>query len=342
MKPSRTRYNGLDALKLICSFLVIVIHLAIPSTYYYYLRGMARIAVPVFFLITGYFYVNTSRKKRKQQIIRILKLLIISLTAYLLLGALHIYIFGGIFSNLSSYLSSFFSPSSIFKLLVFNQSHESAVHLWYLSALLYVLIVYYLAYPLPKKYVFIRKNKYLILTLFTIVLLLINLSIGEFSPFIFGKKITTIAYSRNFLFTGLPYFSLGILLHSPFIKSLLNQIKPSVALAVTIFVLIFYLAELRFIDRPLDNYFSTAILSLSGFVFFAKLKINDTNPIAICGRKYSLGIYITHPVVQCLDELGVFNGSVMMHLRTHHRLRPYSGNSNMLLQSKINVQKALT
>jgi surface polysaccharide O-acyltransferase-like enzyme len=107
-----------------------------------------------------------------------------------------------------------------------------------------------------------------------------------------------------------------VLLHSPFIKRLLSRLKPSVVLTVTIFVLIFHLAELRFIDRPLDNYFSTAILSLLVFVLFLNLQISDNNPVAKCGKKYSLGIYITHPVVQHLNELGTFNGSVMMHL-TH-------------------------
>lgn len=51
----QSRYNGLDILKCICAFLIIIIHTPFDSVFSDYLVALARIAVPVFLMITGFF-----------------------------------------------------------------------------------------------------------------------------------------------------------------------------------------------------------------------------------------------------------------------------------------------
>lgn len=63
------RAENIDILKAICAFLVVCIHMPFPGRVGDYFTALTRIAVPVFFMITGYFYSNiVVRHKEKQQI----------------------------------------------------------------------------------------------------------------------------------------------------------------------------------------------------------------------------------------------------------------------------------
>ena len=69
------RNYGLDLLKAICAFMVVSIHSPFPGLLGDIFIPLARIAVPIFFMITGYYYSHTKEhKKEKKQIIKLLKL----------------------------------------------------------------------------------------------------------------------------------------------------------------------------------------------------------------------------------------------------------------------------
>lgn len=44
----KSRYDGFDILKCVCSFLVICIHIPFPGILGEYIKSLSRIAVPVF------------------------------------------------------------------------------------------------------------------------------------------------------------------------------------------------------------------------------------------------------------------------------------------------------
>ncbi len=74
------RNSGIDILKVICSFLVICIHKRFLGVAGEYIRALSRVAVPVFFIISGYYlqmksedYMGRGGKKR---LFKILKLII--------------------------------------------------------------------------------------------------------------------------------------------------------------------------------------------------------------------------------------------------------------------------
>ena len=75
-KPSAAaqRNNGVDILKFLCALLVICIHVSFSEQ----LLVFTRVAVPIFFIISGYFVRN-----HRKQIKRILWLILIANAVYL-------------------------------------------------------------------------------------------------------------------------------------------------------------------------------------------------------------------------------------------------------------------
>ena len=62
------RMHSLDKLKTLCSFLVVCIHAPFPGEFGKYFMALTRIAVPIFFMISGYFYNQKTCKEQKKKI----------------------------------------------------------------------------------------------------------------------------------------------------------------------------------------------------------------------------------------------------------------------------------
>ncbi len=77
-------FLGLDILKTLCAFLVIVIHSLLPIATDTYTQPITRNAVPCFFMISGFFYSESKKRGGKKQIVKILKLILISVPFYIL------------------------------------------------------------------------------------------------------------------------------------------------------------------------------------------------------------------------------------------------------------------
>ena len=54
----QTRNTGIDILRFICAFLVVCIHAPFPGIIGGCVKAVSRIAVPIFFMSTGYFLVS--------------------------------------------------------------------------------------------------------------------------------------------------------------------------------------------------------------------------------------------------------------------------------------------
>lgn len=57
------RAYNIDILKAICAFLIVCIHVHFPGTIGAYFMTLTIIAVPIFFMITGYFYSGKIKKQ---------------------------------------------------------------------------------------------------------------------------------------------------------------------------------------------------------------------------------------------------------------------------------------
>lgn len=63
---SLKRYEGLDILKVISAFLVVCIHASFPGEFGKNVASLARVAVPIFFMITGFFFDSIIERHREK------------------------------------------------------------------------------------------------------------------------------------------------------------------------------------------------------------------------------------------------------------------------------------
>ena len=71
-RAEQSRADNIDILKVLCAFLIVCIHVPLPRVIGEYFTTLTRIAVPVFFMITGYFYLDV--EKRNDEIRQIKKI----------------------------------------------------------------------------------------------------------------------------------------------------------------------------------------------------------------------------------------------------------------------------
>lgn len=279
---SRERYNALDALKCICAFLIICIHIPFPGALGEYVVAISRIGVPIFFMISGFFFCNMiSKSKEKSTIKKLFCLVVISNFVYFCVFLLR--------HNFS--ISEIFSLKSLISFFIFNESPFSG-HLWYLSAILYTMIIVCIV---DKK---IGRNKiYFIIP----ILLLIDLLFGKYSFLLLKFEVPYILL-RNFMFVGIPYFLLGDLIYK-----YKNKIKNIGSARLVLLILLFiglnvierYLLVKYSVNAARDQYICTTLLALVVFMFTLAINDNvkDNSILSVIGKKYSMMIYLLHPLV---------------------------------------------
>ena len=249
-----------------------------------YFMALTRIAVPIFFMITGYFYSDTvARHKEKRQIKKILYLVV---EANVLFFIWNIALDALRRDSIVTYVQELFTGKSILKFLALNES-PLAGHLWYLGAILYVLIIVFLMD---------KFNCRKILYYLTPVLLITDLMLGKYSLLIFHREFPYILV-RNFLCVGIPYFCIGNLIRE---KQCSEKWNGKILQVLIVAFVITSLVE-RFIlvnaglNATRDHYLSTTFLAVCLFVYTLKSNWHNKE-LAVIGRRYSTWLYIMHPI----------------------------------------------
>lgn len=290
------RYDGLDILKAICAFLVICIHCSFKGKMGACIISLTRIAVPIFFMITGFFYQNVMVKNgEKRQVVKILKLTIIANGVYILWNVVTNIMSG---DNLSIHFKNLITENSLIKWIVFNESPFGG-HLWYLNAIFYVLcLAFFITHKIKNKSMIKR-----MMNIITPILLCCDLVVGKYSILLWGREFPYILV-RNFVFVGIPYFWIGIMIYNYQTKrkaKLETWISFCFLFTVTTLIEHIFLVCLN-VNATRDHYISTTFLAISTFVLFVELYKNRKKNKAelfmgIVGKKYSTWIYIFHPIV---------------------------------------------
>jgi len=291
----KIRYTGLDFLKFVCAFLVVYIHSCSDSYANEYIIPITRIAVPVFFMITGFFYEETVNKNRRlEQIRKILKYILFSNLIYLVFAFTPTIVQTLLSHNsglLSEKLSSVFSFQSLGNFIFFNES-PFASHLWYLNSILYVLIIAMIC---------TKFNIFRVLYIVTPLLLIADLLFGKYSIAVFGREFN-IYYVRNFICVGLPYFVIGNVIYK--LKHRLNKKTNILILTICFFILLGFAEKyilLHYgINATRDQYITTTPLAVSIFILFMQMqnvRYNWFNQVSLWGKNHSLIIYIIHPMI---------------------------------------------
>lgn len=276
------RAEHIDILKAVCAFFIVCIHAPFPGEAGAYFTTITRIAVPIFFMITGYFYADTKSRHKEQAQIK--KILVLIVEANLLYFIWNIALSALKGESVITYIQSVFTIKSLLKFLILNES-PLAGHLWYLGAILYVLTIVLLVDKFN-----LRKRLYTLVP----VLLVVDLIFGKYSLLIFHQEFPYILV-RNFLCVGLPYFCIGNVIRE-------KQWSPDKKILVALIAIFTFTGMLeRFLlvnigmNATRDHYISTTLLSICLFLYVLKSNWNNKK-LADIGRKYSTWLYIIHPI----------------------------------------------
>lgn len=222
------------------------------------------------------------------QIKKILKLIIEANLIYLLWDC-----FYAVLSEKSIFFESVFSVKNLLKFLLLNESPFSG-HLWYLGAILYVLIIVLI----------VDKLKCMkILYYLTPMLLFGDLEFGKYSMVIWGKEFPYILV-RNFFFVGIPYFCISQLIRNGMGRRIEKKALGCliVAFSVTLILERALLVDIG-MNATRDHYISTTFLAVTVFLFVLKCD-GHKGVLAAVGRKHSTWLYILHPVfITCLGAV---------------------------------------
>lgn len=273
------RYHSLDCLKFICAVGVVFIHFGYYFQQFY--NAFDRCAVPIFYMISGFFIFgeNGIGVKRLYKVIK-------KVTIILVIGSL-LYVIQLLLSN--SDIFYYLNRKAIFDCVLWG-CNPFVGHLWYLQCYIYSLVILLLF----KKLGIINS-----VLPFLPFLLVVNLLLGNYCIFFEPTNGAQCIYSRNHIFCALPFVAIGSL-----VKKRNHEIKIFVKNHDVLFK---WLIPLSFLFSIVESYccgngvivdlsIFNIISSVIIFLYFVTKHINS-NLISYLGCHYSLPIYIIHPFV---------------------------------------------
>ncbi len=268
------RNPSLDLLKIVLALFVLGIHCNFLRDHHQLISfltvdGLFRLAVPVFFIINGYYFKkNVEKGEIKPWIKRILVLYLIWMIIY------------------SPMLMRI--PNAKYILLyVFVGFY----HLWYINSLLLSGVI---IFNLKR----MNTSMMLVAALLLFLIGVIIQYLGNYHFFVNGQldQLTNnLPIYRNFVFTGLPFFSIGYLIHKYHWNKKISK-KLNVPLIVVALLLLGVESYINFrsTKEGIDNLFSLIVASPLLFIYFLnsnkEYRINAKN-----AALYSIAIYLTHP-----------------------------------------------
>ena len=248
---------------------------------------LARTAVPLFFIVSGYFLDDIDEfatVRLNQKIRRIFKLSISATILYWCWGViLHCVLLQE--SSMSIWLKNLVTTNNIFAFIVLN-SVPGAGHLWFLFSLLYSYIFLKILYC---------SGKWKIINLFPAILILTVLIPYAFVFYgrITGFKINLpISLFRNWLFVGLPFVSIGVIINRSI--ECVRQFRASSYATISVVGMVLSLIERSILKKNMDLYFGTIIAIVALFLFVCVEPGNKLSVLGYIGKKMSTKIYILH------------------------------------------------
>ncbi len=299
MKKKEIRNTGLDLMKLLAAYFVCIQHTVNSEGVFSYLLVLTRVAVPLFFMVTGYYIADSNPRKYIKKILAIIVEMMLLYFGIDFLKAC-------IQRNAFSYLKNIVSISSIIKFVVFNKM-PFAGHGWYLWALIY-------SYPIV--FICVKKKKIVSELLLTVFGIAVLLALGKYSILLFGIDIEPY-YTMTWYAVGIPFLFIGNYICN--YKNYITQYQKKLPMLIIVFF-IFNLLE-RFvlqsyiINATRETYFCTIVLSILIFVFFLEWNPkSNLKALASWGKLYSTDVYIYHILVARILKIVVVRvfGSTML------------------------------
>lgn len=273
----QTRNDSLDTLKCIASILIVFLHYNkvegdFGELYSDIVRALARCAVPLFFMITGYYLpIIVNKGGLHCQFYKVMRLAFGATAFYFTYRCVDVSCVG----NIMQWINVHYTIGTIFTWLVLNDD-PSGYHLWYLYALLYSLFFYQCIYKIGKR----SWIPYIICAMFMIVIV---------------SNYTGILFVRNYLL-GIPCIGVGIIIRDNNV-----EINDSILKSVIPFCVVLVVTEMLFVKNSIGVTFDVYTFSIPLAVCLLLYAIKHPNigkgNISIVGLKYSAYIYIFHVFV---------------------------------------------
>ena len=278
---SKKEYPSIYCLKGICSLLVVLVH---AQFFFHDLYvPVYRLAVPLFFVISGFFLVDETGNIKTAKIIPVIKkMLKINITTsivYILFFIIKSFIVGT-----DSYISILYPKDFLLSIFL---GHPYCGVLWYVTAYIEILLIL-------KLFASFHKEK--ILFYLIPFFLLLELFVGKYS-FIIGDGFDHF-YHRNFFTMGLPFVLIGILIKKYQLFKRLTHPKVVAFLLLIISYVEYLLLQKNAVYREGDLVISSMFLVPVIFIIFLNsTSIKMENLLSVIGKKYSLNLYLYHPMV---------------------------------------------
>ncbi|MCR4678014.1 MAG: acyltransferase [Lachnospiraceae bacterium] len=265
--------SEIDFIKLIAAIFVVFGHIRFPGTFGECIFNLAQFAVPVFFMLAGYFTVLSSPfGKYVKRIKKLVVMFLIASVVYLALGLI----------SGSGEINKILSVKGVLRFLLLNDAEFIKYHLWFLPALIYTYLFVYLLHRLLGDKIY-----WMILSL--VIFWPVAYSIWSFFT---GSTINYVLY-RNFLFDGIPFFLLGNLIkkHEERIaeRLRLSILLPALTAAVAVQVLLTIL-------QVIFTEVGFGIISIIVFLICVYFKNNPSDCRIRISPDISLFVYLVHPL----------------------------------------------
>lgn len=295
----KNKYDLINFWRFISSLLVVAIHtITSKQDLGYFIVVSSRVAVPFFFICSGYFLYNklyeNNKDVRRKNIYKYIKNIF---SIYFLWSIIYLIFNYGVYFEHNNFVRAIISLIRSFLFIGIS------AHLWYLSALCFsVYLLYLLIWKLKLKFEHIC-----IISIFLYIFSLsADLYYGLIDNTIVSKFINIYIYIFgevwNSFMQGLIFIVMGIGIRK---YSFANKIKkPIIVVAISYVLFIIEHFTLRYFKIPRDNNTSIFLLVLAPYIFITLLKYESKynfkwiQKYSNIFKEMSLTIYLVHPLIK--------------------------------------------
>lgn len=291
MEENQKRYDSINIMRVICAFLVISLHTSVFASVNLGLnnivaKGISRIAVPFFFISTGYFMVkNITKNGYVKGFVKRIGLI------YLLISLIDIIL---IMPYVSMRLSGDFAYK--IKYIFIGGITES---LWYIPAIIFAVVLVS---------IFLKKNWIKPLIVVSILLYIIGLLGDSYFGLIKNTPLEVVINfynnifinTRNGITFSIPFVTLGALIAKGNIKLSKNIINICLIVFSIIFALEAYFLNLSSISLDTNMYMTLLLLVPVIFIWLLNMNIEINERTSNILREMSLWIYCVHETIMLI------------------------------------------
>jgi len=272
------RNIALDTLKLSMALMVVGLHTGFLYDFtfiggYLTVNGLFRIAVPIFLIISGFYFFSIALKNN--QIIWLKRVLIL-------------YVFW-----MTCYSYFWFSLPDLSFIEIAKLLHKILIgyhHLWYISGMIGAAIILLLL----RQYSSFLLFSSVVLTFIIGVIIQYSGNYHLFQGSVLDELFNHVWFHRNWLFFSYPFFTIGYLINKHSLHERVS-LKLAGALSVLGILALFGESYVNYYQQDryegFDNFFSLVLVCPAIFILFMKLSVTGYNKnIAL----YSSSIYFIH------------------------------------------------